>query len=86
MKLARLLDGIEHAVKMRGRSGAVPGGLNNGGEKWYSPRFACSEPVQFRLASLTVIIFWSGCWVGNSYAEAMLPNMTLIALDKEAVC
>lgn len=54
--------------------------------KLHSPRFAGSEPVQFRFASLTVVIIWSSRLVGDAYAEAVLPNMALIALDKEAVC
>lgn len=86
MKLARPPDEIEPAVEMRGRPGAALGGLKKKvGKHCYSPRFTGSKPVQFRLASLTVIIFWGGRWVGNAYAEAVLPNMALIALDEKAV-
>lgn len=37
MKLARLLDEIEHAVKMRGGSGTAPGGLDRVGENGTHP-------------------------------------------------
>ena len=41
--------------------------------------------MQFGFAFLAVVVFWCRRTVGDSNAEAVLPDGALVALDEEAV-
>lgn len=55
------------------------------GRVFDSPSLVGSFPVQFGLAFFAVVVFGGGVAVGDSYAEAMLPDFALIALDEEPI-